>query len=111
MRLRAFCALLALSMACGCSSLGRFTPEAKTVLTTGWEAAKLLCLLANAEKAGTTVDDVADKCCRTREEIAPWFEAAKAGARAGAVRAGMSEPLTPANAEPLKPVPELEQRK
>jgi len=110
-RLRAFLALLALSMACGCASFGRFTPEAKSVLTTIWDAAKVLCLIAHAEQAGSTVDAVADKCCQTQQEIAPWFEAAKAGARAGAVKAGMSEPLTPANAEPLKSVPELEERK
>jgi hypothetical protein len=107
-----------------CASFGHWTPETKSVVDGLWDAAKMLCLLANAEKAGTTVDDVAEKCCKTREEIAPWFEAAKAGARAGAVKAGMSEPLTPANAEPqsvrerqeenrraIRAVPELEQRK
>jgi hypothetical protein len=111
-RLRAFVALLALSMVCGCASFGKWTPDAKSFVDGIWDAAKMLCLLANAEKAGTTVEDVADKCCRTQQEIAPWFDAAKAGARAGAVKAGMVEPLTPGSAEPeLKAVPELEQRK
>lgn len=102
--------ILPLIFLVSCASFGRSTPDAKSVLDGILDAAKLLCLVANAEKAGSTVDDVADKCCKTREEIAPWFEAAKAGARAGAVRAGMSEPLTPANSMPLKD-PELEERK
>lgn len=101
-----------LVLAFGCASFGKFTPEAKTVLDGIWDAAKLLCLIANAEKTGASVDDIKDQCCRTQEEISPWFEAAKAGARAGAVKAGMSEPLTPENAVgELKSDPVLEQRK
>jgi hypothetical protein len=105
---KAFFAALALAMAMSGCSL--FTP--KNVLSVLDEAARLLCIQATAEKAGVSAEQVRDTACKTEADWRPFLEAARAGARAGAVKAGMSEPLTPANAEPsLKPVQELEQRK
>jgi len=91
----------------GCSL---FTP--KNVLTALEEAARLLCVGAKAQQVGVSPEEIRDTACQTRPEWEPFLDAARAAQRAGAIKAGMAPaPLTPENAEPLKSVPELEERK
>jgi hypothetical protein len=85
----------------GCSSFLHFNDGAKTVIRTLEDAAKLLCLAANAEKAGVTVDELASDACQKEEEWRPFVDHVIAAERAGAVQVGLRrEPLTPENATP-----------
>lgn len=85
---------LVLLFVVGCSI---FTPKvARTALE---EAARLLCVDAEADHTGVSAEDIRDAACQTREAWLPFLEAAIAAKRAGAVKAGMAPgPLTPENA-------------
>ena len=73
----------------GCATFGQLTPGAKTATKGISQVAHMLCMMAQAERAGISPAQVAEALCDTEEKVHPWIAPALGAQRAGAIQAGL----------------------